>query len=302
MNMLDLYNDHSSFNHLIPLPKMKRIDDLRKEGLKIKNDSRPLATLIVGFKLDEDSQVRIKNILFLLKWINYYYKDIFNVLLVEQGSKVRFDVAHYNLSSYVSHRFLYNPKCYNRGWGYNASIKHFVQTPVIVCMDTDILPGSNFLQEVIDCHEKFDVILMMGVYGYFKNNKIVLKNINSMLNKDGHLIFTIGNKTSIFRQVNILIDFMVKNCLMSSILDVYRKFILKRTDKLKINHFKSSNLKKTKDLLDKSGFEFIEKKNLVFSSGVLGKRSVKISNFYSKFKIFEYLNQGFSMIITAKKK
>ena len=151
-------------------------------------------------------------------------------------------------------------------------------------------------------NEKFDVILMMGVYGYFKNNKIVLKNINSMLNKDGHLIFTIGNKTSIFRQVNILIDFMVKNCLMSSILDVYRKFILKRTDKLKINHFKSSNLKKTKDLLDKSGFEFIEKKNLVFSSGVLGKRSVKISNFYSKFKIFEYLNQGFSMIITAKKK
>ena len=123
-----------------------------------KRAGEKLATLIIGFRLSEENDSRVQNILFLLSWIDHFYGDLFDVLLVEQDQKSKFNLIKPHLKPYVRHEFLYNPNAYNRGWGYNAAVRHFTDLPVVALMDTDVLPGRNFAREVIDCHHRYKVI------------------------------------------------------------------------------------------------------------------------------------------------
>jgi hypothetical protein len=112
-----------------------------------------LATLIIGLKLQgEGDEPRLKNLDLLLRWIDYYFRDLFDILIVEQGAGPVLDRKPFEQYAGVRHEFLYNPEDYNRGWGYNVAVEHFCNAArVVVLMDTDVLPGSNFVAEVRDC-------------------------------------------------------------------------------------------------------------------------------------------------------
>lgn len=111
-----------------------------------------LATLVIGLRLEEGDEERKGNFLFVLSWIDRYYGDLFDVLVVEQDSASRIGQVAQHFASYVRHEFVYNPGTYNRGWGYNVAVAHFTKLPVVALMDTDVLTGSNFVDDILDCH------------------------------------------------------------------------------------------------------------------------------------------------------
>jgi len=118
-----------------------------------------LATLVIGVRVQQADDDRSQNLKLVLDWIDYYYGDLFDVLLVEQDIEQRLDLGTLGAKPYVRRVFIYNPREYNRGWGYNVALRHFCNgTEVAVLMDTDVLTGANFLREVLDCYTKYDAI------------------------------------------------------------------------------------------------------------------------------------------------
>lgn len=118
-----------------------------------------LATLVVGVRLKPGDKIRLRNFMFMLKWLEYHYAGLFDILIVEQDSTPRLNLASLGLAPHVRYKFIYNPSDFNRGWGYNVAVKHFcLDARIVVLMDADILTGGNFVREVMDCHTKYDAI------------------------------------------------------------------------------------------------------------------------------------------------
>jgi GT2 family glycosyltransferase len=118
-----------------------------------------LATLIIGVRLDPVDEIRTNNLRFLLDWLDFYYGELFDVLLIEQDVTTRVDLPSLGAKRYVRHEFIYNPDEYNRGWGYNVAVSRFCESvDVVVLMDTDVLTGANFVSEVKACYSKYDAI------------------------------------------------------------------------------------------------------------------------------------------------
>ncbi|WP_295508757.1 6-hydroxymethylpterin diphosphokinase MptE-like protein, partial [Accumulibacter sp.] len=127
--------------------------------------SDKLACLIIGVRLKEHELERIRNLQFLLGWIDKYYGDLFDVLLVEQDEQPRALQLLPGLKNYVRHEFLYNPRSFNRGWGYNVAARRFTDAQVMALMDTDVLTGANFANEIVSCHLQYKAISpYMNVY------------------------------------------------------------------------------------------------------------------------------------------
>lgn len=137
------------------LTQQERAELLQRAGLE---PGTKLATLIVGMRLQVDDEFRKANLLFLLDWIDHFYGDLFDVLLIEQDEVSRVDLIADQLRPYVRHEFIYNPEPYNRGWGYNAAVKHFTTSEVVALMDTDVLTGANFCDEIVACHTTYKAI------------------------------------------------------------------------------------------------------------------------------------------------
>lgn len=117
----------------------------------------PIATLIIGVRIPADDQSRIENLRFLLRSIADNYGDLFDVLLVEQDVEPQIEGLVSEFTG-VRTEFLYNPDAFNRGWGYNVAVKHLTTLPVVGLLDTDVLLGRNFVDEVISCHAEFEAI------------------------------------------------------------------------------------------------------------------------------------------------
>jgi hypothetical protein len=137
----------ASFSEPEIINNTKRLNILSSYGL---NDV-PVATLVIGLCLKTDDEHRLLNLLVFLEWIQKYYANIFEIILVEQGEVARFDKNI--LKNNEKYKFLYNPNDYNRGWGYNVSVKNFVTTPVVVACDVDVLFGKSFLSSVLQCYK-----------------------------------------------------------------------------------------------------------------------------------------------------
>lgn len=138
----------------------QRITPARKSTILARAGRRDfLATLVVGVRLWQDDDIRMPNLRFLLQWIDHHYGDLFDVLLVEQDAAPRLDLANLGAKPYMRHEFIYNPRGYNRGWGYNVAVRHFCdRAHVVALMDTDVLTGANFVREVVDCHTAYDAV------------------------------------------------------------------------------------------------------------------------------------------------
>jgi len=131
-----------------------RLEELRK---RVGREGKPLAALVIGLRLRADESSRLDNLRFLLQWLDRAYGEAFEIVLVEQDKLPTADL-HEQLPGRFRHEFIYNPEAYNRGWLYNVAVRHFTDSPVVAFCDTDILPGSNFLDCVMDCYGDFDAI------------------------------------------------------------------------------------------------------------------------------------------------
>lgn len=145
-------------NSLEPDLSFKNIDRLTgaaREGFLPCEHYKSMATLIIGFRISPNEPSRLNNLLFLLGWLDHYYNDVFDILLVEQDSEPRFSPEAFKIRRAVRYEFIYNPEEYNRGWGYNVAVKYFcTNTKVVALMDTDVLPGDNFAAAIRDCYEE----------------------------------------------------------------------------------------------------------------------------------------------------
>lgn len=147
--------------NLIKFNNIERfVGSKKNKFLLATTQGKPLSTLIIGFRIPKDEPSRLDNLLFLLKWLDYHYEDMFDILLVEQDCKQSFFLNNYDINKSVRYEFIYNPEDYNRGWGYNVAVKHFcADAKVVVLMDTDVLPGDNFVSEIRDCYnDRYKVI------------------------------------------------------------------------------------------------------------------------------------------------
>lgn len=143
-----------------PFKSIERLNSTKINALKKRagREGKKLATLIIGLRLLNDAPERLENLRALLSWIDYYYADLFDVLLVEQDTQPRLVLSTLGAKDYVRHEFIFNNKEYNRGWGYNVAVRHFCEdAQVIALMDTDVLTGSGFVSGILSCFETSDV-------------------------------------------------------------------------------------------------------------------------------------------------
>ena len=142
-----------------PITVPRKLTDADRKAIREKcGTDGYIATLIIGVRLAETSEFRLSNLDFILKWIDHYYGDLFDVLLVEQDITSKLDMERYAEYPHVRHEFIFNDRDYNRGWGYNVAVRHFTNAKVVGLLDTDVLLGGNFLDEIISCHGNYDVI------------------------------------------------------------------------------------------------------------------------------------------------
>ena len=137
------------------LSRSRRAEILKEAGLE---PGDKLASLVIGCRFPDNDPSRARNLLFLLEWIDYYYGDLFEVLLVEQDIAPKMGSISDKFKPYVKTEFLYNPADFNRGWGYNVAIKHLTNKSVVSLMDTDVLTGKNFVDEILNCFGKYKAI------------------------------------------------------------------------------------------------------------------------------------------------
>lgn len=145
---------------LLNFEEVERYRGNKKNDFLKRYDTKHLATLIIGVRLVDRDPTRIQNLEFLLSWIDYYYEDMFDVLIVEQDSISKVKSEIYSKYSFVRYEFIYNPEDYNRGWSYNVAVKNFCKSSkVIALMDTDVLTGPSFIADIRDCFiGKYDII------------------------------------------------------------------------------------------------------------------------------------------------
>ena len=143
-----------------------------------------LADIVIIYK--EDSIDRIINLYFLLNYIYKHYGNLFNIIIVECDieKKLKLDgdiekklkLETNNLQ--ITYHFLYNPSLFNRGWIINCALKNYTKSEIFIPMDTDAIVNYSFLNDVIECRNKYDVVFPCKIlYWTNKNEKeIILKN------------------------------------------------------------------------------------------------------------------------------
>ena len=132
--------------------------------------------------------------------------------------------------------------------------------------------------------QKFDVIILLGVVGYLDSNERAFQNINKMLKKNGDLLFTFGNKKSIFRKIRNLYLSALRHELFTKTRKIIRDKLLNKNEditKYEKSHFNSYKLNKIKKELP-NNLKIESEYNLIFSSGIINQLSLHINNIFEK--------------------
>lgn len=154
-NVKNLFNLKSGFAGLETPEKFNNAS--RVKVLSYVGSPKYLATLVISIRVKKDDVERIRNFEFLLNWLEHFYGDLFDILVIEQGLEPKLKTMTFQKNT--RYEFIYNPYEYNRGWGYNVAVKHFCHnSKIVVFMDTDVLTGKNFVREVLDCYTLYDAV------------------------------------------------------------------------------------------------------------------------------------------------
>lgn len=111
------------------------------------------ATIIFNVKHNPNIN---KNLEYVLKWFYDNFSNQFEYLIIEQDTKSKITI---NQEIYdklnIKKVLLYNPDYFNRGWGFNVAVKHYINTSVAVFCDTDIIldKPENLIKSIKMCME-----------------------------------------------------------------------------------------------------------------------------------------------------
>lgn len=153
----DLDTPHALLLPKAPVPQTQEQQNAMRHKVGLP-EGQPLATLIIGVRFVDGDKLRVRNLQTLLGQIDQVYGSLFDVLIVEQDRLSKFKSQQIELPASARHEFLYNPFDFNRGWGYNVAVKSYCNTNVVALLDTDVLLGDNFLEEILACHDQYKVI------------------------------------------------------------------------------------------------------------------------------------------------
>jgi glycosyltransferase involved in cell wall biosynthesis len=161
-------------------------------------------TLIIAVRFEPGNDYRIKNINILLNWLEFFYGNTFDILIIEQDTVSRIPDEIRFKSNNIRYEFIYNPSLFNRGWAYNVAVKHHcLNARVVVLMDTDVLPGAGFLQSIINCYQDFH--LVAPYRNIYYTNATEVEEIILTLSVDNlSNISSIGNPVTITGGVAII--------------------------------------------------------------------------------------------------
>ena len=142
-------------------------------------ESDATTAVIIGYREDkEDSKNRRENLMAVINFYLKKYGDLFKIYVIEQDSQPK--LSQNDFDERVCHHFLYNPAHYNRGWGYNVAAKNIVNEKIIILADSDILPGSELLEEVNACFNEQKVSPYRSVFYTSKSQRAQIVKSNSV--------------------------------------------------------------------------------------------------------------------------
>ena len=141
------------------------------------NDNyKSIASIIIQYR--EAHPERKINLFFMLKWIDKYFKNLFEIIIIEQdnNSKLQLPIEY----NYMKHIFLFNNGKFNREWGYNCAVKHYINTEILALIDNDIILNKSFFDSIIEVYQnKFDIISPYTyIYSTNHDEKIQILNEN----------------------------------------------------------------------------------------------------------------------------
>ena len=110
------------------------------------------ASIIFNIKTNNVNPNLMDNFLYTLKWFMKYFPTTdYEYIIVEQDEEEKIKLSD---ELKIKKIFLYNPHIFNRGWGYNVAIKHYITTKIAVLCDTDIiLENPKQLHDSIEISE-----------------------------------------------------------------------------------------------------------------------------------------------------
>ncbi len=116
-------------------------------------------TIIINIRLESNSlDSRLRNLTFLLDQLQKCFGNVFDILIIEQDSEPRLDLKTLPKLN-IRHEFIYNPKLFNRGWGFNVAVKNFCgNSSIVAFLDADILIGANFCDALVACSTRYSVV------------------------------------------------------------------------------------------------------------------------------------------------
>ena len=232
----------------------------------------------VARRFDGETQiwddVHSSNILEIIQWEVYRRKEITREHLVSNFKGRSISILEIgcgsgkNLDAFVS--------CDPAWIGYGVDISRGM---VDYCRST-LGDRQNLSFEVLDIQTDrpdrvFDVIILLGVVGYFSSNESAFPNISAMLKPGGHLVFTHGKRPSITRFIRRLKQKSTNRILR--LLRVGTERSREDVDSL----FQCYTTGELRALLP-SEWEVISTYNLAFGAGILGSLSVLFGRILEK--------------------
>ncbi len=168
--------------------------------------------------------------------------------------------------------------------------------------------NENGVYRVLDINceklnDQFDVALLMGVVGYLDNNGRVFNNIETMLKKDGFIIFTYGKSGTLSRRIRSIYLSWPNIPVLSGIINAFRKILRGSEPVLKsaIKDFQLYTQDQLKRELD-GKFSIIDTYNICYVAGTLGLLSVFFNRLLEKlFNGRDPLNLALTQIVIAQK-
>ena len=116
------------------------------------------ASIIFNMKYNNKNSYLYSNFIFTLEWfMKYYSPEEYEYILVEQDVSEKIKIPE---KLKIKKYFIYNPEIFNRGWGYNIAVKHFINTDVAIFCDSDIILEypQNLIESVNICKKEKKIV------------------------------------------------------------------------------------------------------------------------------------------------
>ena len=144
-------------------------------------ESDASTAVIIGYREDkEDSKNRRENLMAVINFYLKKYGDLFKIYVIEQDSQLKLSQSDFD--ERVCHHFLYNPAI-TTVVGVIMLLQKILLMKIIILADSDILPGSELLEEVNACFNEYEAVSpYRSVFYTSKSQRAQIVKSNSVPN------------------------------------------------------------------------------------------------------------------------